>query len=323
MAQPSSSFKPFVVLFGTEDFFLDRDLERVRVGKREVIEFDAGEGLSDVALVESCEAYSANPRTIIVENAQKIKFPKGSKALETFIEERDPRDTNLILVAVIRGEKLPSIWDDAAAKGKRVERKKFRAWDNDSYLDFIRNEATRLKVVLGKDVATTLFDYVGTDLYRLENELRKLAVYVGQAHTINREHITLVTSPTPKADVFKVVEAALSKEAKSAMNLFSIYYLNEGDNGLIPLVGALMKQIEKTVIIRSMQDKGVSEEDISTLVGMKPWLYKNSAAPIARKHDVRSLVGYMGRLCKLDADVKSSSQSRRTLVEMTMLTIAQ
>jgi hypothetical protein len=115
----------------------------------------------------------------------------------------------------------------------------------------------------------------------------------------------------------------LRKEVKKALSLFTVLYRNSGDECLIPVVRAVMKQVEKTTIIRNLQDRGVAESDIAGLVGMKDWPYKNVAAPVARKHDLKSLVGYMGRLSRLDADVKGPSRSKRTMVELAMLSIAQ
>jgi len=315
-----SSFKPFVVAYGDEDFYLDRDVERARQGKRQVLQLNAEEKLTDVELVDFCEAYSDAPRTIILDNAQKLK---GQKELYRFIEGRSLSDKSLILVAIVRGSKLPEVWSLAASKGKSVERRKLKPWEVDGYIKFIKTEASRLRVVIDKDVSKALFQYVGTDLYRLENELRKLAIYVGQAGTVQKDHITLITSPTPKAEPYQVAEQMMSKNWKKALNLFSVLYRNAGDDILIPVVHALMKQVERTTIIRDLQDKGVGESDIAVSVGMKDWPYKNVAAPIARKHDSKSLVRYMKRLCKLDANVKGPAQSKRTLVELAILSIAR
>lgn len=320
MASKSSAFNPFMALFGTEDFFLDRDIDKIRQGKRECIYIDADDGLTDTQLVEMCESYSEVPRAIVVDNAQKMK---GDKALTTFVEEHNLQDTSLFLVGVVRGDKLPSVWSAVASRGKGIERKMFKPWEDKKYLDFLRKEATRLRVGLGKGVAEMLFQNVGKDLYRLSNELRKLAIYVGQANTIQKEHIVMVTTASPDADPFRVAEAVVAKEPHKAMRLFTILYQNSGDNVLVPVVGALMKQVERTAVIRSLQDKGVGDEDAAVLVGMKPWPYKNVAAPTARKHNLKSLIGHMGKLCQLDAYVKGPSQSKRTKVEMAMLTIAQ
>jgi DNA polymerase-3 subunit delta len=320
MAPKESSFRPFVVAFGGEDFFLDRDIEKALQAKRSVLRLDGEDGLTDEQLVTFCERYSETPHMIIVDNAHKVK---GDKALRAFIEAKDIADTSLVLVVIIRSEKLPEIWSLASSKGKGVERKKPKPWETDSYTDFIRLEATRLRVVISGDVSALLLQYVGPDFYRLANELRKLAIYVGQAGTITKEHVSLVTTRTPKAEPYQVAEAVLAKDSRLAMNLFSVLYMNSGDDANIPVVRALMKQIEKTATIRSLLDRGVSEEDIAVLLGMKPWPFKNVAAPLARKHDLRALVRHMGRLCKLDADVKGPARSKRTLVELAILGIAE
>jgi DNA polymerase III delta subunit len=318
MAQ--DSFRPFVVAFGGEDYFLDRDIEKARLGKRSVLKLDAEDGLTDVQLVEHCGSYSELPRTIIVDNAQKVK---GDKALSAFIEARDITDTSLILVAIVRSEKLSGVWSQAVSKGKVFERKTPKPWDTDSYLNFIKSEATRLRVAIGADVAAILLEQTGPDYYRLANELRKLALFVGQAATIKKEHIALITTRTPKAEPFQVAEATLAKDSRQALRLLSTLYANSGEDALIPVVRSLMTQVEKIARIRSLQDRGVSEGDIAVLLGMNEWRYKNTQAPVARKHELKSLVSHMGRLCRLDADVKGSSRSKRTLVELTVMSIAQ
>lgn len=315
------AFKPFVVLFGGSDFHLDRDVERVRAGNRDVLTLD-GEGLKDHEVVGYCDRYFDSPTTIILENAHLVK---GSNSLTSFVGGHDGTNTSLVLVAVFRSEKkLPSHWSLAIQKGKGVERPNFKPWDTRKYLDFIRKEATSLRVLLGKNIPETLLEYVGTDLYRLSNELRKLAAYVGQDRSIERKHVALVTSPTPKAEPYQVAEAVLMRKYNKAIRLLAILQLNLGDGSLIPLTRALMKQVERSVVIKTMQGSGSDEDEIAAYLGMKLWPYRNSAAPIANKHSLQELVGYMGLLCKLDVKLKGSSSpvSKRTLVETTLLAIA-
>jgi DNA polymerase III delta subunit len=316
-----SSFKPFVVSFGGEGLLLDRDLDRARrwVGREPKV-LD-GEGLTDQELVNVCETFSEAPRTIIVDNAQALK---GDKALRRYIEEKSITDARVVVAAIIRSEKLPEVWSLAISKGKGYERKKlkYKSWDTSEITNWIKLEATGQHVSIDETVAANLLHYVGPDLYRLANEIRKLALFVGQAGKIQKEHIALVTTATTQVDQFMVAESTLAKEAQRALNIFSILYKNSGDDCLIPVVSALMRQVEKALTVRASLDRGVPEDEIAVLIGMKPMAYKNFVAPIARKHDVKSLVRHMGRLCKLDADVKGPARSKRTLVELTMLSIA-
>lgn len=319
MASRALTFSPFIVAYGDEGFYLDRDIVRARQGKRTVLQVDGG-NLTDADLVEMCECGYEVLHTIIVDNAQDVK---GTKRLTEFIEGRNVSDRSLILVAIVRDKKLPDVWALAASKGKKFERIKFKPWETDKHIDFIKAEANHQRVMIDKETALALFQYVGSDLHRLENELRKLAIYVGQMGAIQKEHIALITSPTPSVDPFQVAEQVMSKDLKKALSSFSVLYKNMGDNALIPVVYALMQQVEKTAIIRSLQDKDISEDEIAALVGMKEWPYKNIAAPIARKHDLNTIIKHMKKLCRLDEDVKSSAQSKRTLVELTMMSIAQ
>lgn len=316
--QSRSPTAPFFVCFGTEDFFLDRDIERAKAWNgRTVITFD-GHDLDDSELVSLLET-QADPRTIIIDDAQKMK---GDKSLRRYIEEKVVTDLSTILVAIVRTEKLPEVWSQAVSKGKGFERKKPPPWELEkTVIKWLETEATRLKITLDKDVPTLLFQYVGGDYYRLANELRKLAVLVGHGK-VEKKHLILVTSPSPTAEPHQIAEATIAKEPKKAMNLLSTLLKNQGEEALVPVVASLMRQVEKTLLVRRALDKGMPEDDIATTVGMKLYPLKNFALPVARKHDTRSLVRHMGRLCRLDSDVKGPARSKRTLIELAVLAIA-
>lgn len=317
-ATARSPAAPFLVSYGAENLLLDRDIERVRAWKGRTYSRYDGTGMDDYEVVSLCDVYRDEPITIVIDNANKVK---GSKALKAYIESKSVKDLSVVLVAIVRSEKLAEVW--SSTSGKVYERKKLKPWDNGrEFVKWSVGEATRLQVKFGKGVEELFVQYVGADLYRLSNELKKLARLVGPAGTIMKEHLILVTSPSPQSDPFQVAEAAIQKNPKKAMNGLSILFRNSGEQACIPVVYALMKQVEKTMVIRRLLDTGTPEDEIAAAVGMKVWPFKNFAMPVARKHDWAMLVQHMKRLCKLDADVKGPARSKRTLVELTVLAIA-
>ena len=317
---PRSPVLPFLVAFGSENFFLDRDIERARHWANRKPELHDGTTLTDYKLVSLCEERAEVPRTIIVDDAQKIK---GDKSLREFFELKAKTDLSVVLVGIIRGEKLPELWSSLGPKAKVYERKKLKTWDtNNEVLKWLAEEAARVGVTFEKDMDKLFYQSVGGDLYRLASELRKLAILVDPKEKVTKKHLLLVTSPSPTTDPFQVAEASISKDPKRAMNALSVLYKNEGDDAFVPVVHALMKQVEKTLIIRRLLDKGVAEDEIASAVGMKPWPFKNFALPVARKHDSGNLVRQMERLCKLDVDVKGPARSKRTLIELAVLALA-
>ena len=321
MATAKSSV-PFVVSFGAESYFLDKDLEKARAWKDRTVALFDGEGLADHDLVSFLESipYDGSDRVVIVDEASKIK---GDKQLKRYIEAKDPADASTILVAIIRSEKLSALWEAAAKKGKRFEYKKLKTWDdNNEIIKWIEAEARRLGLTLDKGISETIYKLVGGELHRLANELEKLRVLTTKGEKVTSASLNLVISPSPTAEPWQVAEAAVERDLKKAMNLLSILYRNMGDEANVPLTYALMRQVEKVIVARQMLDRKASDDDIAGALGMHPWRCKNHFLPFVRRHDLGKLAGHMSRLCRLDESVKSSARSKRTLVELAVLSIA-
>lgn len=319
MAGKSPTFTAFYVAFGGEPFYLDRYIEQARQGRRRVTLLN-GDGLTDANLVEVCEASSEDPRTIVLDNAQDLV---GEDELRRYVETRNPADQSVVLAAVVRLERLPALWAHVAAKGKLFEWAKIKPWKHEAYLDFVSEEATRQRVAIRKDAAEALLQCTGPDLYRLANEVRKLSTYAGSAGEITKTHVAQIATRTLHAEPNMVAEAVMAKDVTRAMQLFSQVCARSGDAEHGAVIYQLMKQVEHAVVVRSMFDRGLSSADVADLLGQNLWHFNDVAAPVARKHDLRQLVRYMGQLSKLDVDVKSSSPFKRTMVEMVMLSMAQ
>ena len=312
---------PFLVSYGAENFHLDREIEHARKWPKRDVSLIEGEDIKEGELLSLLDTVSYDgPRTLIIDNAQKVKLWKSMKV---WLEERTP-DMSTILLAVVRSDKLPAGWAGVGEKGEASEAKGFKPWQTDQVVRWVETETSRLGVKLAPEAAKTLVRYVDVDLYRLSNELNKLAVFVGAGGTITKEHLDLIVSKTPGATVFQVAEATIAKNAPAAMNIFSILFKTEGAECLVPVTSALMRQVEKALIVRRMVDKGVDADIVAAAVGLdsKKYPYRQLSEHAA-KHSSRELVRHMGQLCRLDVDVKGAASSKRTLVELAILSIAR
>ncbi len=322
MASAKTTQVPFIVSFGGEPYFLDKDLEKARTWDGKTVALFDGDGLTDLELISFCETppFDGIDRVVVIDDAQKIK---GDKQLKRYIEGKIPTDTATILVAIVRSEKLSEVWAMAAKKGRRLEYKKLKTYeDNNEVIRWVESEAKRLGLTFDKGIANTLYQLVGADLHRLANELEKLRVLAKKGEVVTSTILGMVISPSPTAESWQVAEAAVERDAKKAMNLLSILYRNQGDDANVPLTYALMRQIEKVIVARQMIDRRAPDEEIAVAIGMHPWRCKNHFLPLVRRHDLGKLAGHMSRLCRLDEDVKSSARSKRTLVELAVLSIA-
>jgi DNA polymerase III delta subunit len=311
--------KPFVISYGDEDHYLDLDIERARNwAGREVMAVD-GDGVTDEEIVELCERPTMDTdRVVVVDNAEGVK---GHKSLFQYINSKDEADDSVILVVSFRKSKLTTVWERAAKKGREIEHAKLKPWQTDEIDDAILKEADRLKIRIAKDVPDVLRRLVGTDLRDLASELRKLAVLVGEGGAVNRQQVLLVAAPSVPAEPYEVGEAVLEKDLKRAMNLISLLYRYLGDGAGVPISYSLIRQVEKMIVARQMIDRGDATEVIAPRLGMSPKQCEKHFLPRVRKHSLDHLCRQMNQLCKLDAAVKGPARSKRTEVELAVLSL--
>jgi DNA polymerase III subunit delta len=321
MAAPAAS-KPFVVAYGEEDFLLDRDRLKARTwAGRQVVTLN-GDGLQDYELVEICRqgSFDESMRVVILDEANKVK---GDKALKSYIKDKDERDITTILVAVVRSDKLSDVWTQAGKKGLIIHRPKMKTYESDNeVVKWLAVEAKRVGIRLAKGVAEKLFEFAGPDLGNLAGEIQKLELIIGRGSEATLDHLRLVLAPSPSAQAWQVAEAVADKDFLRAMNLLSTLYKSEGERANVTVVGAMMKQIERFMICRGMLDAKMSEDEMASALGMNPKRVKYVLAPV-HKHTMPELIRHMNRLSELDAGVKGSSRSKRTLVELTVISIAK
>jgi DNA polymerase-3 subunit delta len=317
MGEKKPSLSPFTVMYGGEDYFLDCDLEKARAWPGRYVVLLDGDSVNAVEIVNVCETrcFDERDRVVIVDNANKVK---ADKTLKQYIDDKAPSDVSVILVAICRGDSVPEVWGGAAKKGRLVQHKKLKTWENNNeVIKWIPEEAKRLGISLDKGVADMLYKFVGADLHKITNELRKLTILVGKGGKATIDQLKSVAVPVMPADPFQIVEATLRKDEASAMNAISLFYRNTGDEASIIISTSLMRQVEKLAVARQLLDKGTPEDEVASRIEMHAFRFRNFFLPMVKRHSLPS----MQRLCKLDADVKGPSRSKRTLVELAVLSI--
>ncbi len=314
---------PVVVSFGDEEFFLDRDLASFRAHpERMVISVDSSEFRSEYELVSLLETQNleGKPRVVVVDNAQKIK---PEKAIKAYLEGLNPRNLSVVLALLVRDSKLSPTWAKLGDKVTITERKKLKTYEtNNEVVRWIETELVRANLKADNRVASVIYMGTGANLYRIVNEIGKLRLLVGEGKTVTVEHLQSVLTIGQTVDAWQVVDAAAAKDLKKAINLLSSLYKHSSEDPSVLLAYSLMKQAEKMLVASTLLSKSTSEEDIAARLGMHPWRCKTFFLPMVRKHSVASLSRMMQELCRLDIEVKSTSQSRRTLLELAVLKLA-
>jgi DNA polymerase III delta subunit len=320
---------PFIVVFGDEDYEIDRFVAiRRHVWKdREIIVRDATVAKKDDTFTEQhlvtlldTKSFDDEGRLIILDNAQEMEI---DTALAECVEKRSATNTSTVLIAIIRsGGKLPEVWAEAAKKGARVSFAKFKPWEDDKVIDRIVKEATSFKIKLDDGIATLVYKFLGDNLRLTVNELRKLSYLVGEGGLVKKEHIAQLLVASVEVEPREVAEAALNKDKRAVLSRMSRIFKDQGEAACVPLVSSCLYQVEKILVIRHMLDQGLSVDAIAERYGKKAFYIQKHFLPTAQKHTVKGLVGHMKKLCEVEAQVKGAARSKRTLVELAVLSIA-
>jgi len=223
---------------------------------------------------------------------------------------------------LLRTDKLSDMWKAAAEKGRTHNFPKFKAWESDKAKQRMVAEADRLGLKLEDDIPEVFLRFIGDDLRRVVNELRKLKLITPEGTKVTKKMLLSVIAPDVPAEPFEVAEAATNKDAKRAMMLVSLLFKSMGDGAAVPITASLCRQIEKLIVARQMLDKGDEVSVIAIRLGIHAFPLQKEVLPRARKFTVGELLNQMNNLCKLDALVKGPARSKRSLVELTVLSIA-
>lgn len=326
MEKVLSPKSPLCVVYGSEEYHLDTFVTLAKSWTNREVRV-ANEGATESDVLDLLEMSSERSRTIIVDNAQSVKESK-SKPLRAYIEDRSATDFHVVLVAVVRDPKVSALWEWVGGKGKVFHYPKLKALGegkSNEVLKYIRDRATTMNLSLDVGIDLDLFKFLGTDLYKINSELRKLEqlATITNDRKVTRKQIALVVSPVITAQPWDIAEAAFGKNSLMAMNLLSQVYRGMGDEASVPITAALVKELQKVIVARHLLDSGVAPDELAGLIEMHPYPCKEFFLPRVRKHDSRTLAEHMSRLCKLDSDVKGPSRSKRTLVELAVLSIAR
>jgi DNA polymerase III delta subunit len=316
---------PFHVAYGEDAFMLGRHLAFGKSFKnRDVIQLD-GAVVSEEELVSVCESFSlgGQDRVVVLDNAQKLR----GKGLSKYIQEKERTDLATILVAVVRAKTLPDPWSKIGSKGQTVCFQELGPFGEKQARKLMADEAERLGIKLDVAVPGLFWRYGVKSSGRICNELSKLAVLIGPRGTVKEEHLKLVLSAIPSVDTYQAVqlaEATFRFQVKTAMGKLSSLYKHLGDGVSVLIVSQLMKQAERYYLARRMLDAGDTVEIVAHRFGMggnREFYFKKDVLPAVQKRTAASLLKHMKSLCELDVKVKGPAPSKRSLVELTVLSI--
>jgi len=181
---------------------------------------------------------------------------------------------------------------------------KFEPLEGRKLNDWIQEKVAEMNVKIENREADFLASFIGPDLYRLENEIKKLSNFClsQERERIEEADIKLQVRANFEPNIFDFIESLSKKDAKKAYTLKSQFIeLGENENYLLSMV---IYQYRNMIKIAELKEAGKSMAEIAKEAKVHPYVVKKTFS-ILNNYSLEDLFGIYSLLYKTDLGIKS------------------
>lgn len=288
----NNSIKPVYLIYGSETYLIDKGWEALK--NAVVTSFPelnytllAGEKLEASELSAACETFpfGSDKRLVVVRDLGILKG-KG-EGEEAALDRKDPQPfvdviesindtTCLLLVSYGSIDKRKKLVNELKKHGAVYE---FDRIDRDELAQWIKKGLGKSgKVISPRELdhfinSTGYIDKNGSKtMYDVENEIIKLAGYMGNLTDVQMAHIEAVVPRNIENDIFKLINACSEKDVDRSLRLYGDMLL-EGENSF-GILALLSKQIKNMLEVSELYGKKYDGRDISLKLKLHEYTVK-------------------------------------------------
>jgi DNA polymerase-3 subunit delta len=229
-------------------------------------------------------------KLIVLKNASKnfdfkesfrkeIKKFANSKEIILFYEEEDLKDNFFEKI------KKNSKWQNFQI----LEGEKLKLW--------VKKEIKRFGAEIEENALKRLIEFVDSDLWRMENEIKKLVSF-SQEKKIKLKDIETLVSPEIETDIFKTIDAIGQKNKVLALKLVH-KHLEKGDSPLY-LLSMINYQLKNIILVKDL----IERRRPLIEAGLYPFLLQKTIYQ-ARKFSFQEIKKIYQKIFEMDLKIKS------------------
>jgi len=194
---------------------------------------------------------------------------------------------------------------------KNVKCQEFNSLGGQKLKNWVKKEFEKYKAKIETPVLEKLIDYVGNDLWRLSNEIKKLVSYKGKPafakasagqREIKTQDIELLVRSKIETDIFKTIDAIAQKNKKQALKLLH-KHLEKGDSPLY-LLSMINYQFRNLLIVKDLIQKQKPYNVILKKSGLHPFVFRKNYSQ-SQQFSFSELKKTYQKIFQVDLDIKT------------------
>ncbi len=320
---------PLYIYWGTDSFSLREALRELELFLDDLGQLWAstvrleGKGLRPQDLMEVCDAlpFLGRHRLVVVEGLLG-RFQEGSEkealagpwAAFAAYAARLPPHTHLVL---IEGELSPQ---NPLFKALRphAHAREFRPPRGEALLRWIGQRCRALGLRLSHKAARLLAELLGDDLWALNSELEKLAIFA-RGELVREAHVRELVAAARQANVFHLVDLASEGRRMEALRLLRLL-LSQGEEPL-HLLALIQGHYRRLLVAQELMSEGATPAQLAQELRLPPWLLSRVAAQ-ARIHPLSRLRRIFRELGETEAAIKRGQMAPELALEALLFALA-
>ncbi len=213
-----------------------------------------------------------------------------------------------------RGNPLLSKLSDLA------EVKEFRILTGDALSRWLARRVREMELNFTPSAERQLIDLVGGDLWVMQGELEKLALYA-DGETVDREIVQLLVANSREANIFRTVDMVLGGRTSNALRLIKQMQESGADAGYI--IAMLARQLRLMLLAKDLVGQGVPGSEMARRLGLRAEFAVKRVQEQSRRHSKEKIVAMYVSLLEADLAIKRGALSDDLAIETLFVELAQ
>ena len=311
----AGTLRPVYLLSGEETLLLDRalaEIEKLALANA-MAEFNCDRfrtreaGAAEVLAAAQTLPIMAERRLVVVKELEAWRAEEQEQ-LADYLE--DPAATTCLVLVAAEVDARRKMAKAAGRAGAVVE---FKHPYPSQLPALVRELAQGHGQTIEPDAVDLLVELKGNSLQMLEQELLKLALYLGQEKRITREHVAEAVADTKLAGVFEFTDAVGAKNPEAALRAFHrMMDMGEAPLAVLGMVARHLRLIWKILDLRA---QGTKPAEMAEAAGLNRFILEKTYLPQSRNFRLDDLGRLSTALADLDFALKSSMSDREALFE--------
>lgn len=253
---------------------------------------------------KSAKDGSASGREVIDKMTDFLsKTPEATVAV--FVEEGVP-DRRTALFKKLNKPKI-------SHSTSSVQAQEFKLLENEALRRWVIREIEMRDAKCEPAAISKLIDYVGNDLWRMSNEIKKLASY---SKKITQENIELLVQPQIHSNIFDLMDAIASRNlGKSMKELYQLFNDGKAEQYILSMIVLEYRNLLITKDFEQRSDDGLNKWVLAKKAGLHPYVAQKTLA-LATKYEMEDLKKIYGVLLNFDHRIKTGKIEPKVALEL-------